>query len=50
MARLLLVLLFIALASCETAYYDTMEQFGVHKREILIDRIEDAQTAQEDGQ
>ncbi len=50
MARLLLVLLSIALASCETAYYDTMEQFGVHKREILIDRIEDAQTAQEDGQ
>lgn len=40
----------LLLASCESAYYDTMEQFGVHKREILVDRIEDAQVAQEDGQ
>lgn len=38
------------LSACESVYYDTMEQFGVHKREILIDRIEDAQTAQEEGQ
>lgn len=47
-----IVLLFslLALASCESAYYDTMERFGVHKREILVDRIEDAQSAQEDGQ
>ena len=27
-----------------------MEQFGVHKRDILVDRIEDAQEAQEEGQ
>ena len=40
----------ILLAGCESVYYDTMEQFGIHKREILIDRIEDAQDAQEDGQ
>ncbi|MFT7219006.1 MAG: hypothetical protein ACI8Z1_000620 [Candidatus Azotimanducaceae bacterium] len=40
----------LLMASCESAYYDTMEQFGVHKREILVDRIEDAQVAQEDGQ
>jgi ElaB/YqjD/DUF883 family membrane-anchored ribosome-binding protein len=50
MTRILLVLLSIALAGCESTYYNAMEQFGVHKREILIDRIEDAQTAQEDGQ
>lgn len=50
MTRLLLVLLSVALAGCESTYYDAMEQMGVHKREILIDRIEDAQTAQEDGQ
>ena len=41
---------FFLLAGCESAYYNTMEQFGVHKREILIDRIEDAQDAQEEGQ
>jgi len=50
MTRILLMLLFITLAGCESTYYNAMEQFGVHKREILIDRIEDAQTAQEDGQ
>jgi hypothetical protein len=27
-----------------------MEQIGIHKRDILIDRIEDAQEAQEEGQ
>ncbi|MBT5723802.1 MAG: DUF2959 domain-containing protein [Gammaproteobacteria bacterium] len=50
MTRLLLTILAISLASCESTYYDAMEQFGIHKREILIDRIEDAQTAQEEGQ
>ena len=50
MTRLFLVVVSIALSSCESTYYGAMEQFGVHKREILIDRIEDAQTAQEDGQ
>ena len=50
MTRLLLTIVAIGLASCESTYYDAMEQFGIHKREILIDRIEDAQTAQEEGQ
>ena len=40
----------VLLSGCESVYYDTMEQFGIHKREILIDRIEDAQDAQEEGQ
>ena len=43
-------LLALMLAGCESTYYDAMEKFGIHKREILIDRIEDAQTAQEEGQ
>ena len=49
---LLLSVLFslLALTSCESAYYDAMEKVGIHKRDILIDRIEDAQEAQEEGQ
>ena len=31
-------------------YYDTMENFGVYKRDILVDRVEDVQEAQEDTQ
>ena len=35
------------LAGCQTAYYGTMEKLGVHKREILVDRIEKARDDQE---
>jgi hypothetical protein len=35
---------------CESNYYDAMEKIGIHKRNILIDRIEDAQTAREEVQ
>jgi hypothetical protein len=45
-----LIVLSILLAGCQTAYYNAMEEFGIHKRDILIDRIEDAQEAQQDGQ
>lgn len=47
---LALVLLGLALTACQSAYYGTMERFGIHKRDILVDRVEDAQSAQEDGQ
>jgi hypothetical protein len=32
---------------CQTVYYDTMERMGIHKREILVDRVEEAQKSQE---
>lgn len=38
------------LAGCETAYLATMEKAGFHKRDILVDRIEDTQKAQQEGQ
>ncbi len=31
---------------CQKAYYGTMEKFGVHKRDILVDRVEDARDSQ----
>jgi hypothetical protein len=40
----------LLLTACESTYYDAMEQIGIHKRDILIDRIEEAQEAQEEGQ
>jgi ElaB/YqjD/DUF883 family membrane-anchored ribosome-binding protein len=48
----LVALLTIALliSACSSAYYGVMEQFGVHKRDLLVNRIEDAQKAQQDGQ
>lgn len=37
------------LLGCQTAYYSTMEKFGVHKRDILVDRVGDARDAQEEA-
>jgi hypothetical protein len=42
-----LVLAGSAFAGCRSAYYSTMEAFGVHKRELLVDRVEEGRDAQE---
>ncbi len=34
-------------AGCEQAYYGTMEKFGVHKRDILVERVEESKDAQQ---
>lgn len=40
----------LTLSACSTAYYSAMETFGVHKRDIMIDRVEEARDAQQEGQ
>lgn len=45
--RLSLFLVLISIAACSTVYYETMEKFGVHKRDILVDRVEEARDSQE---
>jgi hypothetical protein len=37
------------LFGCESAYYKTMETFGVHKRDLMVDRVQDARDAQEEA-
>lgn len=39
----------LLLGGCQSVYYDTMERMGIHKREILVDRVEEAQDSQEDA-
>ncbi|MGF1693360.1 DUF2959 domain-containing protein [Photobacterium kagoshimensis] len=48
----LLALLFSVslLSGCQSAYYSAMEQVGVHKRDIMVDRVEEASEAQQDAQ
>ncbi len=43
-----IVLVMAYLSACSTAYYNSMEKFGVYKRDILVDRVEEARDAQED--
>ncbi len=40
----------LVLGGCQSTYYAAMEKVGVHKRDIMVDRIESAQESQEDAQ
>lgn len=44
-------ILFITLQyGCSTAYFGAMEKMGIHKRDILVDRVEEARDAQTEAQ
>jgi len=45
----LAALLALLLTACSSAQYAVMEKFGIHKREILVDRVEDARDSQEEA-
>lgn len=48
MRRLLLIpIALLTLAGCQSAYYSAMEKVGLHKRDILVDRVEDARDSQQ---
>lgn len=52
MLRPLPALLFTALlglTGCQSAYYAAMEKVGVHKRDILVDRVEEARDSQQEA-
>ncbi len=38
------------LSGCTQTYYSAMEKVGIHKRDIMVDRVEDARDAQTDAQ
>ena len=51
MPYLLVAILSLTLLSgCQSAYYSAMEQVGIHKRDIIVDRVEEASEAQQDAQ
>ena len=45
-----LAALLLGLAGCSSMYYSAMEKLGIEKREILVDRVEDARDAQTEAQ
>jgi hypothetical protein len=45
----LMALVFFA-GGCSKAYYGAMEKMGIHKRDILVDRVENARDAQSEAQ
>lgn len=44
---LLFSLVLLTLTGCQSAYYSAMEKVGLHKRDILVDRVEDARDSQQ---
>ena len=41
---------FLLITGCSKTYYSAMEKVGIHKRDILVDRVENARDAQADAQ
>ena len=50
MKNLILITLVVLLSGCQSAYYAAWEKMGVEKRDILVDRVEDAKESQENAQ
>ncbi|WP_391856444.1 DUF2959 domain-containing protein [Vibrio cidicii] len=45
-----IILSIFTLTGCQSAYYSAMEKVGYHKREIMVDRVEDAKASQKEAQ
>lgn len=44
------VITLMTLTGCSSTYYAAMEQVGYHKRDIMVDRVEDAKESQQEAQ
>ncbi len=45
----ILAAILICLSGCSTIYYGAMEKLGVHKREIMVDRVKAARDSQDEA-
>ncbi|KFZ37686.1 DNA repair protein [Shewanella mangrovi] len=46
----ILVSSLLLLTGCQSAYYGAMEKVGIHKRDIMVDRVKAAKESQEEAQ
>ncbi len=42
-------ILLVYISACSQAYYGALEKVGIHKRDIMVDRVQDAKQSQEDA-
>lgn len=47
--RIALIGAFLLMSACSSTYYKAMDSIGIEKRDILVDRVEDARDAQDDA-
>lgn len=50
LSKLIIIISLLSLTACQSAYYSAWEKLGVEKRDILVDRVEDARDSQTDAQ
>ncbi len=50
LTALILAFLLLIFSGCSSTYYNAMEKVGIHKRDIMVDRVEDARDSQADAQ
>lgn len=50
MRKLILPVMSLLLVACQSAYYGAAEQMGYHKRDILVDRVEESRDAQQEAE
>jgi len=48
--KLCIIVSIFVLSSCSSAYYSAMEKVGIHKRDIMVDRVVDAKESQQEAQ
>lgn len=46
---LVIIAVICVLSGCDTMYYQSMEKIGVHKRDIMIDRVKKARDTQDEA-
>lgn len=46
---LIVLAMVVGLVGCSSVYYETMEKVGVHKREIMVDRVKEARDSQDEA-
>jgi hypothetical protein len=46
---LALIIILLTLSACSSAYYGAMEKLGVHKRDIMVDRVKAARDTQNEA-
>ena len=47
---LIIVVMASLLAGCASTYYNTLDKAGIHKRDILVSRVENTRDSQEEAQ
>lgn len=44
-----MIMALLAAAGCQTVYYGTLEKVGIHKRDLMVERVQDARDAQDEA-